>query len=206
MVIYKITNKVNGLSYIGQTINSFKKRWGEHCSKASNKTYIDRAIKKYGKENFKTSIIKHCNNIQDLNQEEKNYILQENTLYPNGYNLKIGGNNGPLTEYVKNRIKEGMKGMKRKPLSKERKSEIALKQSKAMMGKNTWMKGKKHKESSKLKVSLALKGTRTGKDNPMYGKVGANKGKTFREEYKERLATAHGSRPFYLMSLNGNII
>lgn len=35
MVIYKITNDVNGKVYIGQTTFSISKRWGEHVKKAN---------------------------------------------------------------------------------------------------------------------------------------------------------------------------
>jgi hypothetical protein len=29
--IYKITNKINGKSYIGKTLKTVKERWSEHC-------------------------------------------------------------------------------------------------------------------------------------------------------------------------------
>ena len=55
--IYKVTNKVNGKVYIGQTIQSVKARWQRHCntknkSKGEMQMQIKRAILKYGKEKY----------------------------------------------------------------------------------------------------------------------------------------------------------
>ena len=54
--IYKITNKVNGKSYIGQTRNTVEFRWRQHYKAKDNK-YFHRAIQKYGKENFADSSV-----------------------------------------------------------------------------------------------------------------------------------------------------
>ena len=48
-IIYKITNKVNNKSYIGQTRYSLEFRWRQHQHKKDN-TYFHNAIKKYGIE------------------------------------------------------------------------------------------------------------------------------------------------------------
>ena len=53
--IYKITNLVNGKSYVGQTIRTIEERWKQHIKDSKgNKDdfYLHRAIRKYGKENF----------------------------------------------------------------------------------------------------------------------------------------------------------
>lgn len=56
--IYRITNKINGKSYIGQSVN-IKNRWYVH--KATKDDYpIHRAIRKYGKNNFSWEILEEC--------------------------------------------------------------------------------------------------------------------------------------------------
>lgn len=90
--IYKITNKINGKVYIGQTITPIKNRMYKHYSQARNGkniTGIDAAIKKYGKENFEVEQILECPN-EDLDLQEKFYISKYNS-FENGYNLTIGG-------------------------------------------------------------------------------------------------------------------
>ena len=91
--IYKVTNKVNGKSYIGQTIREPKIRWQEHQKRDINKdTYFHRALKKYGIDNFTWEIIEECNN-SVLNEREIYWIKKFDTFYKNekGYNMTIGG-------------------------------------------------------------------------------------------------------------------
>lgn len=95
MIIYKITNKINHKSYIGQTINSLKSRFSAHCS-ATSKSLISSAIRKYGKENFKIEVITEATSREELNKLEFDLITSNNTLIPNGYNLKIGGDNNSV--------------------------------------------------------------------------------------------------------------
>lgn len=94
--IYIIKNKNTGQMYIGQSIN-IKKRWHEHCNQKNN-TYIDRAIKKYGKNNFSFRIITQLpNNKKILNEHEKYWIDFYNTFNnPKHYNLTPGGDFNPM--------------------------------------------------------------------------------------------------------------
>ena len=58
--IYKITNKINGKSYIGLT-DDIKRRISEHKSKGdTTNLLIDHVIKKYGKDNFTYEILEEC--------------------------------------------------------------------------------------------------------------------------------------------------
>jgi len=62
--IYKVTNKVNGKCYIGQTCGSVDRRFSQHCydaNKNKKKNPFHSAIRKYGKENFSHDLILVCN-------------------------------------------------------------------------------------------------------------------------------------------------
>lgn len=104
-IIYKITNKVNGKSYIGQTRYTIEFRWKQHQHKKDN-TYFYNAIHKYGVENFSIEILEECN-IEDLNSREIFYIAKYDT-FNNGYNLTIegDGNRKLLLDDSYNEIKE----------------------------------------------------------------------------------------------------
>lgn len=86
--IYKITNKVNGKSYIGQTRYTVEFRWRQHQHKKDN-VYFHNAIKKYGASNFTIETLEECD-IEQLNSREIFYIAKYDT-FNNGYNLTIGG-------------------------------------------------------------------------------------------------------------------
>lgn len=87
-IIYKATNKINGKSYIGKTIN-FKRRKYEH--KHNSNSYFYKAMKKYGLRNFKWEIIDCALFEEILYKMEKYYIKKLKTKFPNGYNLTDGG-------------------------------------------------------------------------------------------------------------------
>ena len=91
--IYKITNKVNGKCYIGQSINP-KERWRGHiCGDGQNYvSLIHRAIKKYGENNFTFEILGW---FEDYNEKEKYYIQYYRSYQPYGYNIQLGGQEPP---------------------------------------------------------------------------------------------------------------
>lgn len=93
MIIYKITNKINGKIYIGQTVGSLNKRWNRHCRKNSGCLALINAIEKYGKDGFTIEQIDSSSTLEELNKKENEWVLKCNSLYPNGYNLNTGGNN-----------------------------------------------------------------------------------------------------------------
>lgn len=91
--IYLITNDVNSKVYVGQTIQTLKKRFNGHCcyskSDRSSNMYIKRAIHKYGRDKFHITLIEECP-IDLLNEREKYWISFYNS-YNKGYNLTKGG-------------------------------------------------------------------------------------------------------------------
>ena len=90
--IYKITNKENGLIYIGCTISSLDKRFKEHLSRCFTSNYKSKlynSMKKYGQENFTIELIEECD-FNLIYETEKKYIDQYNS-YNNGLNATIGG-------------------------------------------------------------------------------------------------------------------
>jgi len=116
-VIYKITNKINGLIYIGQTTD-MKRRLKEYKngSKKLNKHrnyMIMQEMYKYGFDNFEFEIIEYNIPLLLLNSREIFWIdkLQSrNSLI--GYNSKTGGKGGELTEISKHKMAESSKNFK----------------------------------------------------------------------------------------------
>jgi len=92
-IIYEITNKINGKSYIGQySGKSFETYFG------SGKL-IKYAIKKYGIDNFEKIILDECFNKEELNEKEIFWIDKKQTI-KSGYNLTKGGTGGDLSNFI----------------------------------------------------------------------------------------------------------
>lgn len=86
--IYKITNKVTGKSYIGQTRYTVEFRWRQHQHKKDG-CYFHNSIQKYGADNFTVETLEECD-YKDLDSREIYYIAKYDT-FNNGYNTTIGG-------------------------------------------------------------------------------------------------------------------
>lgn len=86
MIIYKITNKLCGKSYVGQTTRNIKLRVGEHKCKRS---LIGAALNQLGEENFLFEIVEYCSSQCELDEREAYWTEKLNTIHPNGYNKAI---------------------------------------------------------------------------------------------------------------------
>ena len=93
MVVYLVTNKVNGKQYVGQTIRPLLERWRDHC-RLDKGNYFHRAIQKYGSDNFEIRVIDTATSGEELDEKEIYWIKKLDTLVPHGYNIKPGGNVG----------------------------------------------------------------------------------------------------------------
>jgi hypothetical protein len=97
--IYIATCDTTSMSYVGKTMShrwdrgkwrphGVKRRWGDHLSEAIRNikknqcTYLNNAIRKYGKDDWTVTLLLECSS-EKLNEKE--------SLYPTGYNLTGGG-------------------------------------------------------------------------------------------------------------------
>lgn len=103
--IYGIINLVNSKIYVGQTKRTLKERMEDH---KYGDLYVDKAIKEYGWENFRAEVIEECTTFEELNEREKFWITELNSLYPNGYNLTNGGKHGNIVYLWKKEYRANM--------------------------------------------------------------------------------------------------
>lgn len=164
--IYRITNLINGKTYIGQ--RKYSKLNDDY--KGSGKRLWE-AYRKYGFENFKKEILVF--NISERKHAdllEKTFIVSEREKVgvENCYNISDGGTGGNLGEEVSKKISEALKGRQfseetRQKMSEARKGkhfseEHKKKMSEAHKGQIPWSKGKHLSEETKKKLSEAKKG------------------------------------------------
>ena len=158
MILYKITNKLNGKIYIGQTVQTLKARLWRHFSKKS-KSPLSFAVQKYGKDNFSIEELSTYKTLEDLNDAEEYYIEWYNCLSPNGYNLHTGGNNHKVSEETRKALSECRIGKKVKPFTEEHKRKISESNLGKKMSPETILKMSKPKtKEHRLKLSLVKKG------------------------------------------------
>lgn len=97
-LIYKITNDINDLIYIGLTTRTMEVRWAEHKKYAgTNNSAIDNAIFDLGANHFKCELIQDNIPNDELHQAERDWVAYYDS-YNNGYNLTPGGNGKSLTD------------------------------------------------------------------------------------------------------------
>lgn len=100
-IIYKITNKINGKSYIGQTIqeDGFDIRYKNNLENNTHNERLKNEIHKYGIENFNIcKVFDIAMNKQSLDELEDYYICLYDCI-KNGYNNKRGNSHGKSNKY-----------------------------------------------------------------------------------------------------------
>jgi group I intron endonuclease len=88
-IIYKTTNLINNKIYIGK-----------HQTENINDTYLgsgvalERAIKRYGKQNFRKEILFVFNTEKEMNEKEKELVTESFIATNKTYNMGVGGEGG----------------------------------------------------------------------------------------------------------------
>lgn len=145
MIIYKITNRVNGKIYIGQTVQELEVRVRKHFSRAKTEIKYQyplvNDIRKYGENNFDYEIIEIINKLEQLNEREVYWINHYKSIWPNGYNVTEGG--------------AGTKGYNHRQEDKLNMSKLKVNK---YEGENNPFYGKKHSEAQIEKWKKERKG------------------------------------------------
>lgn len=91
--VYKITNRMTGMSYIGVTSRPLHVRCGGHRQMAERGLTwpLAVAIRANGWANFEATTLIRCASKDEAYQKEREAIAFFNTLVPNGYNSAPGG-------------------------------------------------------------------------------------------------------------------
>lgn len=109
MIIYLITNNINGKKYIGQTVQSVETRFYQHCRDKRSGSTVSKAITKYGKDNFTIEIIDTADSFLELNIKEEYWICSLD-LVKKGYNSRTGGRDGRHTEQSRAKMSKSHTG------------------------------------------------------------------------------------------------
>ena len=102
MIVYVMTNKMNGKMYVGLTTVSVSWRWKEHVrSLKKSRLALHHAMRKYGIESFEISVLEELplgSTLDDLDAAETKWIAELQTFmyeHPDkGYNMTKGSQKG----------------------------------------------------------------------------------------------------------------
>jgi group I intron endonuclease len=144
VIVYLVTNRVNGKRYVGKTVRTLERRWYEHVTHShggSEEMTLYQAIRKHGADAFELSVLEECANEEQLDEAERKWIRELGT-FRREYNMTEGG--------------DGLKGYR-------------------------------HTEETKRKMSESRKGAR----NPFYGRTDWRRQGPLSEATKEKLRKAH---------------
>ena len=173
--IYKIINIKNQKIYIGQTTKqrptdrfSQHKYLAFHPQQEKSISYLHRAMKSDGIDNFKFEIIEQVNNLL-LDEREKYWIKQYNSLIPNGYNLTIGGQGTPGFSRPQSQEERNKKG---NSIKKYYQNHPQAREKASQRIKELWKDPKYRKKviNSNKKFYQQHPDMFKGENNPMYGK------------------------------------
>jgi group I intron endonuclease len=196
VLIYRLQNRVNGKTYIGQHTGFWiETRWNKALSSRNKANpHLAAAIKKYGPENFTRTILCYATCQEELNLLEQFFIAAYQSANKKfGYNKMLGGQYTAriFTKEVRAAIsKSGRKAWKR---GAHRKHSEAVKR---------WWRNLSEAERrlQKLKISLATRGRSTpypppwnkGMKGQGAGRPSARKGK----KYGPNKSPSHPYPPF----------
>lgn len=164
--LYIATNVVNGKQYVGLSKEFHKRLISHKCAKT--KSAFHAAIKEYGFDKFVFSHIADAFDLQAACDLERMLIQQHNTLAPNGYNLTVGGQVGPvgLKHSAEAKKKIGEANINRNQLVKDKFAKAQLGKTRdanfranaSAAMKEVWAKRKQAKaEANKILASIQNK-------------------------------------------------
>jgi group I intron endonuclease len=184
--IYKIINKINNKIYIGQRKTCENIYQDEYYGSGK---LIQRAIEKYGIENFKKEILEVCDEL-NINEKEKFWIAEFGSKnFDIGYNISSGGNGGDLLTNNPNRdeiLKRRSEILKGREFTDEHKQKLSL----SKRGDKNPQYGKSLSDEAKKKLSDVFKGKKMSDEfrkKVSNGKTGVK----FSDEHKKNLSKNH---------------
>jgi group I intron endonuclease len=201
--IYRILNTINGKSYVGSAIDS-DSRWYFHRYELKksihHSDHLQKAVNKYGIENFEFNVIETIENpTKELLEDRENYWIQfyDSANPEKGYNIcpKAGTSLGfKHTEETLKHLKEIKSGKNNPRFGTKHTEETKQKMSKSQTGKKISAEAKNKMRLAKLGKKLSperceqIRQRTIGGQNPFFGKHHT-------EEANEKNRQAHLGKP-----------
>lgn len=166
--IYKTTNLVNGMIYIGK-----HKTTNPNDSYLGSGAQFKEALAEFGRKNFKKEVLFIFDNKEEMNSKEAELVDIKFVLREDTYNMVLGGGSFGrsgirCSSEHRRKMSEAKIGKTRKPFSEDHKKKIGESRI-----------GFTHSNEARMKISKARK-----------TQSGPNKGRKFSDEHRRKLSEA----------------
>lgn len=154
--IYKATNNITNKCYIGFDSNwPTRKSQHKRAALISKKPYtFYNSIRKHGWDNFTWEIIYQSKDKLHTLEYMENYFICQFNSFTNGYNMTTGGESGLLSNEVKKKISDKLKGRSLSDITKNK-----------MKGRMPWNKGLTGKPLTEEHKQKLITANKTRKHN-----------------------------------------
>jgi len=199
--VYKATNKISNMQYIGMTNNMKRRLYGHKNSKKT--THFSRSIQKYGFDNFEFEIILQTLDYEHCKEYEIKLISIYNTYRPNGYNLTLGGEGTVGYTHSKDtKLKLSKLALNRVPSDQAREN-----MRNAKLGTKNSFHGKSHTQETKDKISNTKRGRKLTEEHKRnVGLAGIKYQMPPRNQLLDMLSTFHARQvAFYYGTTLGTV-
>ena len=181
-VVYVMWCNATGKYYVGVTSQEEEMRIRQH--KNGKKQFVDREIQRTGWDEAQWDwwVLENFVPAENITAREQYWVAFFNSVYPNGYNLTIGGiKHFQHSKATCKKISKALSGTKRKPFTAEHRANISKSRSgekNPNFGKPAWNRGIPCTPTAKKKIRKKLTGRKRpqqsekmkGENNPNYGK------------------------------------
>jgi len=180
-IVYKLTCRDTGKSYIGITVRTLEKRWQAHVTPTNLKKKegaLQCAILKYGSGAFDRAVIETTETPAQAAFRERELIIEHRTLSPSGYNLTTGGEMLVGFTHSAETCAKKSNSQRGRKLSEEAKARIG-----------NFHRGRKRSEETRARIGAAKRGVQLSDDHR--AKISsANKGRVFSDEVRGNMSAA----------------
>jgi len=170
MVVYKITNLVNGKVYVGQTTKGAEYRFRQHISdskrtKGYGCTLLQRAMRRHGVDNFRMEVLGAYSSMDDLCKAECTWIeVLRARDRDHGYNITLGGDTTKgrvVSAETRKKMSDAFRGRVFSDETRRRMSESAKGRSiskESVAKRLITMKGYHHSDETRRKIGNGNRG------------------------------------------------
>ncbi len=174
-LIYKTTNKINNMIYIGCHITN-----NINDGYLGSGTYFKRAVSKYGKEYFEREILFECSTDEEMYEKEAEIVNEAFISRFDTYNLALGGKCGSWYYANQNGLNNSAGQCEAHHLKlKEDEEYRKWYCEKVSIGRREFIKnnpenpngwvGRRHTKESKKKIGVITSKAQKGSGNSQYG-------------------------------------